>query len=85
MLERVELGLSAVVAMALALTMPLLGQNSQTTAPETTAPETGTIMGTVTDVNGDTIPNATVALRAADGKVSRTIVTPENADPGGPP
>jgi Carboxypeptidase regulatory-like domain len=73
MLERVELGLSAVVAMALALSMPLLGQNSQTTAPET-----GTIMGTVTDVNGDTIPNATVALKAADGKVSRTIVTPEN-------
>lgn len=73
MFERVEIGLSAVVVMALALTRPLLGQNSQTTAPET-----GTIMGTVTDINGDTIPNAIVALKAADGKVSRTIVTPEN-------
>ena len=71
MFGRAEFGLTAIVA--LALSMPLLGQNSQTTAPET-----GTIVGTVENVNGETVANATVALKAADGKATRTIVTSEN-------
>lgn len=41
MLERVRIGLNAVVGMALVLSMPVLAQNS-----EMPAPETGTIMGT---------------------------------------
>ncbi len=42
------------------------------------APQAGNIIGTVTDVNGDTVPNATVVL---DGPVSsdhRTVVTSDN-------
>lgn len=73
MLERIRIGLNAVVGMALALSIPMLAQNS-----EMPAPETGTIMATVTDGNADTIPKATVALSAADGTAPRTIVTPEN-------
>jgi len=48
-----------------------LGQNSQE------APRTATIMGTVTDVDGDVIPNATVILREVEGSDSRTILTTE--------
>ena len=35
-------------------------------------------MGTVTDVNGDAIPNATVILKEVESNASRTIVTTEN-------
>lgn len=35
-------------------------------------------MGTVTDANGDPVPNATVELRSSDGVDRRTLVTPEN-------
>jgi hypothetical protein len=35
-------------------------------------------MGTVTDVNGDAIPNATVVLKELESNDPRTIVTPEN-------
>jgi hypothetical protein len=40
--------------------------------------ETGKIIGTVTDENGDTIPDATVVLSGADANDRRTLVTPEN-------
>src|SRR5258708_8985147 len=73
MLELVRIGLNAVVGMALVLSIPVLAQNS-----EMPAPETGTIMGTVTDANADTIPNATVVLKEVDGNGPRTIVTPGN-------
>jgi hypothetical protein len=73
MLKHIRIGLNAVVGMALALSVPVLAQNS-----EMPAPEAGTIVGTVTDGNADTIPNATVALSPADGTAPRTIVTPEN-------
>jgi hypothetical protein len=35
-------------------------------------------MGTVTDVNGGAIPNATVILKEVEGNDPRTIVTTEN-------
>jgi hypothetical protein len=35
-------------------------------------------MGTVTDVNGDVIPNATVVLKEVEGNDPRTILTTEN-------
>ena len=35
-------------------------------------------MGTVTDVNGDVIPNATVVLREVESNDPRTIVATEN-------
>ena len=37
----------------------------------------GTIVGTVIDVNGDTVPNATVVLKSLDSNNRRTLVTSE--------
>src|SRR6266404_6348844 len=58
--------------MAVALSLPALGQ-----VPEA-APRTATIMGTVTDANGDVIPNATIVLKEVEGNDPRTILTAEN-------
>jgi len=41
-------------------------------------PETGTIFGTVTDVNGDAVPAATVALEGSSPSDRRTVTTNEN-------
>src|ERR1700687_4765474 len=58
--------------MAVVLSLPALRQITQA------APRTATIMGTVTDVNGDAIPNATVVLKEVEGDDPRTIVATEN-------
>ena len=58
--------------MALVLSFPALGQNSQE------APRPATVMGTVTDVNGDAIPNATVVLKEVAGNDPLTIATNQN-------
>src|SRR6266481_9064861 len=63
---------ATVVGMALTLSVPALGQISQE------RPRTATIMGTVTDVNGDVIPNATVVLKEVESNDPRTILTTEN-------
>lgn len=44
------------------------------------APEarSGKLVGTVTDVNGDPIPNATVALEGPENGDRRTLLTPQN-------
>jgi len=63
---------ATVLGMALAISVPALGQISQD------APRTATIMGTVTDVNGDVIPNATVVLKEVESNDPRTILTTEN-------
>ena len=68
-----RIGLAAVVAIALAVPMHLPGQDVQ--AAEL---KLGSITGTVTDANGDPVPNSTVLLKRADGDDSRTVVTPEN-------
>ena len=71
-MKRIFIDLGAALAIALALSMPALSQNDQS------APRTATIVGTVTDVNGDAIPNATVALKQLESDDPRTIVTTGN-------
>ncbi|MGB2603263.1 MAG: carboxypeptidase regulatory-like domain-containing protein [Candidatus Sulfotelmatobacter sp.] len=44
--------------------------------PDAPKPQTGIIVGTVTDVNGDTVPGATVALESPEDP--RTVVTNDN-------
>jgi hypothetical protein len=63
---------ATVLGMALALSVPGLGQNNQAT------PRTAIVMGTATDVNGDTVPNATVVLKEVEGNDPRTVLTNEN-------
>ena len=58
--------------MALVLSFPALGQISQAVPP------TAIVMGTVIDVNGDVIPNATVVLKEVESNDPRTILTTEN-------
>jgi Carboxypeptidase regulatory-like domain len=72
LLKRLYLDLGAALGMALVLSFPALGQTSQA------APRPATVMGTVTDVNGNTIPNATVVLKEVGGNDPLTIVTNEN-------
>jgi hypothetical protein len=71
-LKSLYLDLGAVVGMAFVLSFSALGQISQA------APRTAAIMGTVTDVNGDAIPNATVVLKEVEGNDPRAIVATEN-------
>ncbi len=71
-MERVHSYLGAAFGIALVFAMPALSQTNQ--AP----PQTATIIGTATDVNGGTIPNATVVLKEVDSNDPRTIVTTEN-------
>ena len=53
----------------------LAGSPRQDSAPE---PQTGTIFGTVTDVNGDAVPGATVALESPSVSDHATVVTNDN-------
>lgn len=71
-MKRLYLNLGAAVAVALVLSFPALGQVSQE------APRSATVMGTVTDANGDVIPNATVVLKEVEGNDPRTTLTTEN-------
>ncbi len=73
MLKRFPIRLSAVIAFALALSIMALGQSID--APE---PKLGTIVGTVTDVNGDTVPGATVVLEDPGTQDRRMVKTAEN-------
>ena len=63
----------AVMAIALALSIRTLGQSID--APEL---KLGTIIGTVTDVNGNAVPGARVVLQGPDMHDSRTVTTSEN-------
>lgn len=73
MLKLSQIGFAAVVAIALAVPMHLPGQGIQPAELKL-----GSVIGTVTDVNGDPVPNSTVLLKRADSDDSRTFVTPEN-------
>ena len=64
--------LAGAILIALVLSCPTLGQIAQS------APQTAIITGTVTDVNGDAIPNATVVLKQVESDAPRTLVTTEN-------
>lgn len=64
--------LVAALGIVLAFSLPARSQSNQPPA------RTGTVMGTVTDVNGGTVPNATVVLKEADSNTPRTLVTTDN-------
>jgi len=68
-LKRLYLDLGAAFAVTLVLSFPALGQISEA------APRKAIVMGTVTDVNGNVIPNATVVLKEVENNDPRTIVT----------
>ncbi|HXW90307.1 MAG TPA: carboxypeptidase-like regulatory domain-containing protein [Terriglobales bacterium] len=71
-ISRIRLA-AAVVAITLAVATHLPAQGF-----EATEPKLGSIIGTVTDVNGDPVPNSTVLLKSVDSDDRRTVVTPEN-------
>ena len=73
MLKRFHIDLAVVVGMAFALSLPTLGQNNRTPARQSAS-----IIGTVTDLNGDTVPNAAVVLKGPDIHYDRTVATTEN-------
>jgi Carboxypeptidase regulatory-like domain len=62
-----------VLAMAITFSMTMHGQTVQGTEPGP-----GKLVGTVTDVNGDPVPHATVTLETPESDDRRTLVTPEN-------
>jgi Carboxypeptidase regulatory-like domain len=62
-----------VLAMAITLSITMHGQTVQGTEPKP-----GKLIGTVTDVNGDPVANATVTLETPESDDRRTLVTPEN-------
>jgi len=70
-LKRLCIDLGAALAVALVLSALASGQNNPATS------RTATIMGTVTDVNGDAIPDATIVLKEVEGNDPRTLVTTE--------
>jgi carboxypeptidase family protein len=63
------------VAMAAVLAASMQATAQDFHAP---APRRGTIVGTVLDVNGDTVSGATVVLKGPDGNNGRTLVTSDN-------
>lgn len=63
--------LAVMTGLALALSEPVLGQNQE-------IPPRASIIGTVTDANGDTVPNAAIALKGSDIHEQRTGVTNAN-------
>jgi hypothetical protein len=66
---------SAIVpAMALVLSVAMHGQSLQ--GKQSNKP--GKLVGTVTDGNGDSVPNATVVLETQESSDRRTLVTPES-------
>ena len=71
-MKRLYLDLGAALGMAMVFSLPALGQ-----LPEA-APRAATVMGTVTDVNGDVIPDATVVLKEVEGNDPLTMVTTGN-------
>jgi hypothetical protein len=56
--------------MAVVFSMPVTGQTVQTIAAKGAS-----IIGTVTDLNGDTVGNAAVVLKEADSRDGQTVVT----------
>jgi Carboxypeptidase regulatory-like domain len=65
---------SAIVpALALVLSVTLHGQRLQ---GQQSKP--GKLVGTVTDMNGNPVPNATVVLESPESNDRRTLVTPES-------
>jgi len=72
-LKRTRINLAAVVALALAASI-----SSSAQASDTQQPKPGTIVGTVLDTNGESVPGATVVLKSLDSNNGRTAVTSQN-------
>jgi hypothetical protein len=72
-LKRFHIGLFFAFSVAVAFSIPVTGQSMQTTAAKG-----ATIIGTVTDVNGDTVVNAAVVLKRPDSHDEQTVVTSQN-------
>lgn len=68
-MKHLSIDFGATLAVALVLSALASGQNNQA------ASRTATVMGTVIDVNGDVIPDATVVLKEVENNAHRTIVT----------
>jgi hypothetical protein len=73
MLRIAEIHVALPLAFLLALSLRLPAENVPTTAARS-----GTIIGTVTDVNGDPVPSSIVVLKGADSDGRRTVLTPQN-------
>lgn len=73
MSNRTHTFLAVMVSGVLAVCAPLLGQNAQALSRPSAS-----IIGTVTDVNGDTVPNAAVVLKGPDLHDQRTITTTQS-------
>jgi len=71
-LKRLYIDLVAAFSVAFVFSALASGQNTQAGS------NTATVMGTVTDANGDVLPNATVVLKEVESRDPRTIVTAEN-------
>ena len=71
-MKRLYINFGAVLAVALVLSFSALGQIAQP------APRNAIVTGTVTDVSGVVIPNATVVLKEVESDDPRTILTTEN-------
>jgi hypothetical protein len=63
----------SVVASVFIVSIPLLGQNAE--SPEV---KPGSIVGTVLDVNGDTVPQASVVFEGTDNNDRRGVVANDN-------
>lgn len=73
LLKGFHIRLSTVMAVAFALSIPVHGQSID--SPEL---RLGTILGTVTDVNGNIVPGARVVLQGPDTHDCRTLTTGGN-------
>jgi hypothetical protein len=71
-LKRFDIGRMAVFGVLVALTMPVTG------GAQTIAAKGASIMGTVTDVNGDTVGSAAVVLKGPDSHDGQTFVTSQS-------
>ena len=72
-LKRFAIYLMAAFSVAAAFSVPVTGQNVQNMAAKG-----ATIVGTVTDVNGDTLGNAAVVLNGPDSRDGQIVVTSQN-------
>jgi hypothetical protein len=73
MSNRVPIYLTVMIGLPLALSSPVQAQTSQPSSRES-----ATIIGTVTDVNGGTVPDAAVVLKGSDMHDQRTITSTQN-------
>jgi hypothetical protein len=75
--ERVMKSYILALMVVVCATTIVVAQESPTPSPLASTPQQGMIVGTVTDVNGDTVPQATVVLEGAAGG-TKTAVSNDN-------